>query len=44
VIEQPKHASFFDGPPEHRIRLQHLQPFWRGFRDLGTDDGFLEIG
>jgi len=44
VIEQPNHASFFDGPPEHRIRLQHLQPFWRGFRDPGTDDGFLEIG
>ena len=40
VIEQPNHASFFDGPPEHRIRLQHLQPFWRGFRDPGTDDGF----
>ena len=44
VIEQPKHASFFDGPPEHRIRLQHLQPFWRGFRDHQGADGFLEIG
>ena len=44
VIEQPKHASFFDGSAEHRIRLRHLQPFWRGFRDPGTDDGFLEIG
>ena len=44
VIEQPNHASFFDGSPEHRIRLQHAQPFWRGFRDPGTDDGFLETG
>lgn len=23
VIEQPNHSSFFDGLPEHRIRLQH---------------------
>ena len=40
VIEQPNHAPVFDGPPEQRIRLQqHPQPFWRGFRLAGTDNG-----
>ena len=32
VVEQPNHAPVFDGPAEQRIRLQHPQPFWRGFR------------
>jgi hypothetical protein len=42
VIEQPNHAPVFDGPPEQRIRLQqHLQPFWRGFRLPGTDNGAI---
>ena len=38
VIEQPNQAPVFDGPPEHRVRLQrHIQPFWRDFRLPGAD-------
>ena len=44
VVEQPNHAGFFDGPTQHRIRLQHLQPFWRSFKDPRTDNGSYGVG